>query len=382
MPTDLALPVIPQAAVNAAAGGTVITSVFYTSTLIAQRISGSLRIHSGKAYPLTVVWGACSTAICLAFTHYNTEIISQSISHVLTKEIPNVLRQIGLEFNDYTPSSHRSGKGKNRGGDSIDDAIKMLEGIKIDYFPGKRWWQSRHSAVQHDAKQLFLGLSLYALFERRSFRTALPSTLISTGSYAHTPVHWHRKLPSVLLATSEVASSAQRRIIQQLGKIHGCHHCGSRQLVSPLVFNTSPNFIADHMPPTKLIKEKNVAWYRQMTGILAKQQLLPQCQTCFSRQGSAVKAGIDALAYHRPFRSWHLAPAAAYLLLLSEKQVLASSSSSSSSSITAPEVLENLSFLPYRLLQECRIFDVIDWLTGQPPVLEMIDFVESWIKLK
>jgi hypothetical protein len=358
-------PAIPQTAINAAAGSAVITSIFYASTQVLQRLAGAVRVHSGRSYPLTVAWGASSTVMCLVFTHYNAPIISQTLYKVCTNDIPAGLKNVGVDIGAYLPSRGR----------------KAPLGICIDYSPGRRWWQSQHSLTQQDAKQLFLGLSAYAIFERRAFRTALPSSLITTGAFAHTPVHWHRKLPNVLTATSEVASSAQRRIIQQLGKIHGCHHCGSRQIPFPFVFNTAPTFIADHMPPTKVIKEKNLVWYRQMSGILAKQQLLPQCQTCFSRQGQAVRSNVHILAYHQSFRAWHFAPAIGYLLLLSEQQALISSGTSNSSAITG-ELVGNLASLPYRLLQECYFIDAINWLASRLEVLQVLEFVEFWIKFR
>jgi len=375
MSSEASSSAISQGAINAAAGSAVLTSIFYTTTLIAQRVSGLVRIHSGTALPVTVLWGAASTGLCLAFTHYNAEIISQTISEAYRKDIPHGLRRIGIDINDYLPRNDRSSSSSSSSSSS-GDVWAMLQNVNIDYSPSKRWWQSRHSTVQQDAKQLLLGLSVYALFERRSFRTALPSTLLSTGVFAHTPIHWHRKLPNVLAATSDVASSAQRRIIQQLGKIHGCHHCGSRQVTFPYLFHTPPTFIADHMPPTKIIKERNLAWYRQLTGILAKQQLLPQCQTCFSRQGNAVKAGFHVLAYHRSFRSWHFAPAVAYLLILSEQQALASSSTASEA------LLENITWLPVKFLRECSFFDLVNWLTCSPLVLETLEIIEPWIKMK
>jgi hypothetical protein len=45
------------------------------------------------------------------------------------------------------------------------------------------------------------------------------------------------------------------------------------------------------------------------------QRLYPQCQSCFSRQGMAVKLGIHVPVFHLSFRVYHLAPAFALLAL-------------------------------------------------------------------
>ena len=73
------------------------------------------------------------------------------------------------------------------------------------------------------------------------------------------------------------------------------------------------NFIADHMPPTKYVNEANSQWHRRMFGGMfrMRQQLLPQCQSCYSKQSAAVRKNFHKLIYHSQLRVWHLAPALA-----------------------------------------------------------------------
>ncbi len=249
---------VPEGVMGALAGSLALTGVFWTSNMTLQRAAGLLSMHSGRAYPVTVLWGLCSTTICLLFTQYNTHIIVKTAS----VQLPKILNDMGITKNYSLNFDVRS--------------VQSTTSVPFGRASRNASSEDKHS----DVKQAVLGLSIFTLLERRAFRTSIPSTLISTGVYAHTPVHWHRSLPSILKATSEVASAAQRAIIQSLGRMHGCHHCGSRQL------GKSTYFIADHMPPTKQIREMNAAWYRRMLGISAKQQLLPQCQKCYSRQVS------------------------------------------------------------------------------------------------
>jgi hypothetical protein len=98
-----------------------------------------------------------------------------------------------------------------------------------------------------------LGLSAYLVLEGGMFRTVFPSSSISLGAYANT----RSTLRSSIVSNSAVASEAQRRRIQQLGRRFGCHQCGSRQLFS------KGTFIADHMPPTKRAEELSAVWWRK-----------------------------------------------------------------------------------------------------------------------
>ena len=65
-----------------------------------------------------------------------------------------------------------------------------------------------------------------------------------------------------------------------------------------------------------MVSLMNARPWRRMLGrwARAKQQLLPQCQSCFSIQGAAVKAGVHKLVFHSRLRVWHASPAIACLL--------------------------------------------------------------------
>ena len=252
--------------------GLLLSGLFWTSTAILQRISGSLMIHSGRPYPVTAVWGMMCTGVSLLAANRGT----------------NELLAAGPTF-----------------------------GERLLNLSENRAQKQRYDEL----KQSILGLGIFSLLERRSFRTAIPSSVISTGVYAHTPWHWSPKMNDVVLATGSVATSNQRYAIQRLGKLHGCHHCGSKQVFN-LAKGLPTTFIADHMPPTKIVKEANSKWFRRIFGGVwkMKQQLLPQCQKCFQVQGTAVRLGVHNAMYHTQLRSWHLAPAIG-LLLYGNKEI-------------------------------------------------------------
>lgn len=245
--------------------GALVCSLFWTSTTVLQRVSGSMLMHSGRSfYPLTAAWGLACTGASLLVAN----------------------RGANLAFPEPSKSW----------GDSL-----------------LSWLGSKEKMQRYEEiRAALVGVGVYSALERRSFRTAIPSSVISVGVFAHTPWHWTPRMKSVIAATGEVATTSQRSAVQKLGKLHGCHHCGSKQVFN-LAKGFPTNFIADHMPPTKYVNEANSQWHRKLFGgmLRKRQQLLPQCQSCYSKQGAAVKRGIHRLIYHSQLRVWHLAPALA-----------------------------------------------------------------------
>jgi len=216
-------------------------------------------MHAGRSAPIVLATGLLST-IC-----------SQSLVQYISLEN----REIGL----YNNNQIRYNKNNNKNRE-----------IKYEFM-----------------KRILLGVGMYLLLERKGFKTALPSSILTTGVYANFA-------RGAVEATGPVATASQRFTIQRLGKLYGCHHCGNKQLFSV------DKFIADHMPPTKFVNEMNKKWWRKMLNINVVQKLLPQCQKCFSKQGTAVASNFHRPVYHFRFRSPHLATALA-LLLVQDKEV-------------------------------------------------------------
>lgn len=282
----------------------LLTTLFWSSSTLLQRFSGLLLgIHAGRSYPLTVMWGIISTTCSLSF--------SQRATTVLIPYIPDLPDFIpGSEF--FTP--------KNKHGLWGPRSTPPLPDLPTLW---RRFVTCDDASRQETILQTMAGLGCYVALERRAFRTAIPSSVITTGVFAHTPLHWRwSKMKDVVVASSAVATSGERNRIQRLGILHGCHHCGSRQLSIGSLFRMGlgfapfSRFIADHMPPTKTVLQMNAARWRAFFNVPAKQQLLPQCQSCFSIQGLAVKQGQHRIVYHTQFRAWHWAPVLAMALLM------------------------------------------------------------------
>eukprot|EP00605_Chrysophyceae_sp_TOSAG23-4_P000761 GSChrysophyteH1.ASY1.ANO1.850.1 assembled CDS len=249
----------------------VITGLFWSSSVLLKRVVGAIGVHAGRSYPFTVCVGLLSTSISTLIAHYNADGIMEIPAYYNVPKIEKLEQVLGSRSKKWkTPSF---------------------------------WNKSEQSKV--DAKKFYLTLLIFISLERRGFRTALPSSLLTVGAYA--PNALSHPFTNGVATYHPVATTAQRYTMQRLGSVHGCHHCGNRQTLLRMPF------IADHMPPSKMVQKANKKWYRNLpisslSWPAVKQRLFPQCQSCFSKQGGAVRAGIHTLVYGSPLRSWVLAP--------------------------------------------------------------------------
>ena len=117
-------------------------------------------------------------------------------------------------------------------------------------------------SVEFDVPELVQSAVTSAILFRAfggRFSSVLPSHLLRPGAFAR---DW-------IPVRSSQATERQRHIIRELGKSHGCHSCGTRNV---------KQFYADHQPPTKLFDK----FHDNGT----TQRLYPQCRKCSNLQGT------------------------------------------------------------------------------------------------
>lgn len=185
----------------------VLTLSFYILTNSVQRFAGMVSIHSGQNFLATRSFGLFSTTACC----------------LLSREIQDQL----LPVNKLKHPS-----------DYLESPKKNAEDI---------------------IRRAYLGLGVFSLLEKKSFLTALPSSVIALGVHAQQSPLFQK---GAVLSTSKVATPTQRQMIQILGNRYGCHQCGSRQ-----IFAAKRGFIADHMPPTSFVERLNDVWWRKKFNI-------------------------------------------------------------------------------------------------------------------
>ena len=249
----------------------VLTCSFYLLTNAFQRVAGVMSLHSGKPFLLTAATGFISTtASCILARDFHDTIVLPKLTGTKTST--------SFVFSLKTTS-------RQKDEDMVQNAL--------------------------------VGVSLFSLFERRNFLTALPSSVITLGAFAQRNMLVTRLGRGSVLSTDVAATEKQRRAIQTIGKRFGCHQCGSRQLFTSFGNIGISTFIADHQPPTKMAKLMSDKWWRRTLRWPVTQRLWPQCQQCFRLQGNAVRTNTHTLIHHHRLRLCHFAPAAAAVLLWS-----------------------------------------------------------------
>jgi hypothetical protein len=111
---------------------------------------------------------------------------------------------------------------------------------------------------------------------------------VAPSSYTHLGSYARGSLP----ATANYATPFQRGKIERMGRIFGCHTCGSRRLWQRI---DTHQFVGDHMPPKSVADQMNRAVWRRMTGRKVSFRFYPQCVVCSSKQGSLLSAATQRM---------------------------------------------------------------------------------------
>ena len=121
-----------------------------------------------------------------------------------------------------------------------------------------------------------------------------PSSYTNLGSFA--------RVRGSLPATEQYASTAQRAALERMGRLWGCHTCGSRRLLAtklkvPGMKGSGALFVGDHMPPKAVAKQIHARWYNRLPILRhtnrVKFRFYPQCTRCSNRQGSILSAAVQ-----------------------------------------------------------------------------------------
>ncbi|CAI5710995.1 unnamed protein product [Hyaloperonospora brassicae] len=135
---------------------------------------------------------------------------------------------------------------------------------------------------------MVMGLACFKLLGGRMSALA-PSPFADLGAF-------HLKKAS-LPATVDYATSVERGIIQEFGRLYGCHTCGVKRGV---------RYHADHMPPKLVAKRSDAGFVRRTLGWKTTFRFYPQCESCSNQQSSVVKQWKSTLKVHlRSSRAYH-----------------------------------------------------------------------------
>ncbi|RMX62535.1 hypothetical protein DD238_008182 [Peronospora effusa] len=274
---------------DAATGG----ALFLSGVSAAQVAQNLLRIGSASGFLLPQAFGAAAVAS----------------SSVLALHFAFIPREI---YQELAAQSRRANE-KRRWSWLVLGA-KNLQ-------PPKAWKQvqlkvqERYENLSQAPYPVYMvmGLLCFKLLGGRMSALA-PSPFANLGAF-------HLKKAS-LPATVDYATSIERGIIQEFGRLFGCHTCGVKRGV---------RYHADHMPPKlyaaadsvlsllcalvltstallmcRVAKRTDEKIVRRMLGRKTTFRFYPQCESCSNRQGSVVKQWKSTLKMHLlSFRAYH-----------------------------------------------------------------------------
>ena len=147
----------------------------------------------------------------------------------------------------------------------------------------------------HSVRIWAAGLVCFKLLGGR-FWAVSPSSVTHVGSYAR----------ASLPATANYATAQQRLQIERLGRLWGCHTCGShrwftfpRISINGGVGVPGAQFVGDHMPPKSVAQQLETSlWYRCLRRKV-RYRFYPQCIKCSNKQGSLLSKASAALQNRR-----------------------------------------------------------------------------------
>ena len=187
--------------------------------------------------------------------------------------------------------------------------VSMDNHDKIDNYSNKRQQLTkrqraeRKEAWTHMGRICLVGLLTYKIGCGARFISSSPSSYTARGSFARVSIP--ATPPPGAITNGDgfaYATASQRCRIEKLGRIFGCHTCGSRELFFTKLSNLGgPKFHGDHIPPISVAKQLNDRWYRKLIGVSVSQRFYPQCITCSNKQGGLLSRAV--YAGHRNLRS-------------------------------------------------------------------------------
>lgn len=234
------LDVIPSAAAGYVAFGATLA----LSTLTQLK----LKISTGSRPPIPTIAGILSVSLASLASHY---VAIQSYTYLSSNDKERIERERKMRL--FASSN-------------VHD-----ESIAFKYF----------DVPTHFIRVCALGLVTFKLLGGR-FWSISPSSYTSLGSFSRV------SLP----ATQNYATQIQRKQIERLGSLWGCHTCGHRALFQ---LRNNVNFHADHIPPISVAKQMNSKLWRRLFHMPVKHRFYPQCVKCSDKQGGILSKATSAL---------------------------------------------------------------------------------------
>ncbi|KAG7398236.1 hypothetical protein PHYBOEH_011409 [Phytophthora boehmeriae] len=241
--------------------------LFLGGVSLAQVAQKTLRIGSATRLFIPQLFGAAAVAS----------------SSVLAMHFASVPREV---YQELAMQTRRSAEQRNWSWLVLGAKVPPPTALKLMQQKVEERWEDLPQAPY--PVYMIMGLLCFKLLGGRMNALA-PSPFANLGAF-------HLKKAS-LPATVDYATNVERGVIQEFGRLYGCHTCGVKRGV---------RYHADHMPPKLVAKRTDDRFVRKLLGRKTTFRFYPQCEPCSNQQGSVVKTSKSTLKMHLPsLRAYH-----------------------------------------------------------------------------
>lgn len=257
------------------------TLSFYSTLALSTLFQGKiLRLSTGSMPPLPTIAGIATVAVGGLAAHGTSVVVT-----ALLRSDQNRKRRRDISTSTWWRQSTQQSQQSSAFADFVDfdRASQALQsGVQSIETDVRNFGQALGKDPAHAMRIAALALITFKVLGGR-FWSMPPSSYTNLGSFA--------RVTHSIPAKMDYATSAQRKVIESVGRRWGCHTCGSRMIFS----RTRPaanggasvvKFHADHMPPKSVAHAMNSRWWRRLLHIQVKQRFYPQCVSCSNVQGS------------------------------------------------------------------------------------------------
>jgi len=260
------------------------TFSFYSTMALSTLFQGKiLRLSTGSMTPVPTIAGIATVAVGGLAAHGTSVVVTALQRNERDKK---TRRRAMSSSSWWRQSTQQQTQQAPAFADfmTFDQASQTFQsGIQSIENDVRNFGRALRNDPAHAVRIATLALIAFKVLGGR-FWSIPPSSYTSLGSFA--------RVSHSIPAKMNYATSAQRKVIETVGRRWGCHTCGSRMVFA----RTKPSlsggatsivkFHADHMPPRSVVNAMDSRWWRRLLRIQVKQRFYPQCVSCSNVQGS------------------------------------------------------------------------------------------------
>ena len=270
------------------------TFSFYSTLALSTLFQGKiLRLSTGSMAPIPTIAGIATVAVGGLAAHGTSVVVTALQKNERDRETRRREMSSSSWWRQSRPTQPQTQRSStfvdfmafDRASQTFQSGAQSIENDV------RNFGQALRNDPAHAVRVAALALIAFKVLGGR-FWSIPPSSYTNLGSFA--------RVSHSIPAKMDYATSAQRKVIETVGRRWGCHTCGSRMVFAwakPSVNGATSmvKFHADHMPPRSVADAMNSRWWRRLLRIQMKQRFYPQCVSCSNVQGKILSKATASM---------------------------------------------------------------------------------------